>query len=74
MHSQYPIAIIGGTGKSGQYLVKQLIEQTDECHPILVSETDWPGTAISATSLAHFLIEQLSSETYVRKSPLIANG
>jgi uncharacterized protein YbjT (DUF2867 family) len=27
MHSQYPIAIIGGTGKSGQYLVKQLTAQ-----------------------------------------------
>src|ERR1044072_4018518 len=27
MHTQYPIAIIGGTGKSGQYLVKQLIAQ-----------------------------------------------
>lgn len=27
MYSQYPIAIIGGTGKSGQYLVKQLIAQ-----------------------------------------------
>src|SRR6478735_4714651 len=27
MFSQYPIAIIGGTGKSGQYLVKQLIAQ-----------------------------------------------
>lgn len=51
-----------------------LIEQTDELRPILVNETDCPGTAISATSLAHFLIEQLSVETWLRKSPFIANG
>ena len=51
-----------------------LIEQTDEQRPIVVSEIDCAGNGISATSLAHFLIEQLSSETYVRKSPFIANG
>lgn len=51
-----------------------LIEQTDELHTILVNETDCPGTTISSTSLAYFLIEQLSAEIWLRKSPFIANG
>lgn len=51
-----------------------VIEQTGDLRPVLVSETDCPGTTISATSLAHFLIEQLSSEVYNRKSPFIADA
>lgn len=50
-----------------------LIIQTEERFPVTVSLTDCPGDKISATDLAGFLVDQLSSETYVKKSPFIAN-
>jgi putative NADH-flavin reductase len=50
-----------------------LIEQTDEQRKISVSLEDCPGDKISATDLAHFLIMQLSDETYIQKSPFISN-
>lgn len=50
-----------------------LIEQTDETSQISVSLQDCPGDKISATDLANFLIQQLSNEKYVKKSPFIAN-
>jgi len=49
------------------------IEQTDECSQVTVSLTDCRGDKISATSLAYFLIEQLSIREYIKKSPFIAN-
>lgn len=51
-----------------------LIEQTDETSEIKVSLEDCPGDKISATSLANFLISQLSDNAFVKKSPFIANG
>ncbi|MBS1557439.1 MAG: NAD(P)H-binding protein [Bacteroidetes bacterium] len=50
-----------------------LIEQTDESGEIIVSLKDCPGDKISATDLANFLIEQLSTDTFIRKSPFIAS-
>lgn len=50
-----------------------LIEQTDERAPISTSLEDCPGDKISATDLAHFLIDQLSDDRFVKKSPFIAN-
>lgn len=50
-----------------------LIEQTDESGEIIVSLEDCPGDKISATDLANFLIKQLSTDTFVRKSPFIAS-
>lgn len=50
-----------------------LIEQTDEKRQIVSSLNDCPGDKISATDLANFLIEQLSTEKFVRKAPFIAN-
>jgi len=50
-----------------------LIEQTDERRGIQVSLDDCPGDKISATDLAHFLIEQLSTDIYIRQAPFIAN-
>ncbi|MBS1783190.1 MAG: NAD(P)H-binding protein [Bacteroidetes bacterium] len=50
-----------------------LIEQTDEKRQIVVNLEDCLGDKISATSLANFLIEQLSTDKFVRKSPFIAN-
>jgi putative NADH-flavin reductase len=50
-----------------------LIEQTEETYQISVSLEDCPGDKISATDLANFLIEQLSNDLFVKKSPFIAN-
>jgi putative NADH-flavin reductase len=50
-----------------------LIEQTDESGQIIVSLEDCLGNKISATDLADFLIEQLSTATFVKKSPFIAS-
>jgi putative NADH-flavin reductase len=51
-----------------------LIEQTDETGEVNTSLEDCPGDKISATSLANFLISQLTDKKYVRKAPFIANG
>ncbi len=50
------------------------IEQTDEAPSIQINLRDCPGDKISATSLANFLIGQLSDENYIRQAPFIANG
>lgn len=51
-----------------------MIIQTDERFPVEVSLIDCPGENISATDLAVFLVDQLSSDQYVKKSPFIANS
>jgi putative NADH-flavin reductase len=50
-----------------------MIELTDTRNNIKVSLEDCPGDKISATDLAHFLAEQITDETYIRKAPFIAN-
>ena len=49
------------------------IEFTDTKGEIIVSLEDCCGNKISAYDVATFTIEQLSDETYARKSPFIAN-
>lgn len=51
-----------------------MIIQTEEHFPVEVSLMDCPGENISAADLAVFLVDQLSSGTYVKKSPFIANS
>jgi len=51
-----------------------MIEQTDEINEINISLQDCQGDIISATNLANFLIEQLSNDEFVRKSPFIVNS
>ena len=50
-----------------------LIELTEERNPVASNLEDCQGDKISATDLAHFLIEQLTSETFIRKAPFIYN-
>ncbi len=50
-----------------------LIELTDNRQKIVVSLKDCPGDKISATDLAHFLIEQITNTDYSCKAPFIAN-
>ena len=51
-----------------------LIEQTEKRSSVQVSLKDCPGERISATNLAHFLIGQLTDDTYHQKAPFVANG
>lgn len=50
-----------------------MIIQTDDNPDINISTEDCPGDAISATSLAKFVINQVEEDTYLRKAPFIAN-
>jgi putative NADH-flavin reductase len=50
-----------------------VIKQTELNNEITVSLQDCPGTEISATALAHFLVAQLQDNRYFRKAPFIAN-
>lgn len=50
-----------------------VIHQTTEAPPISISLEDSPGNAISATSLARFLIGQLKDTAFLRKAPFIAD-
>lgn len=50
-----------------------LIEPTNERFKINVNLDDCVGDKISATDLAFFLIEQLFSNTFIKKSPFIAS-
>lgn len=50
-----------------------LIELTSERSELKISLEDCAGDKISATDLAHFLIEQLTDTTFIQKSPFIAN-
>ncbi|MGN6646895.1 MAG: NAD(P)-dependent oxidoreductase [Cytophaga sp.] len=50
------------------------IEQTQEAPSIQINLRDCPGDKISATSLANFLVGQLTDESYIRQAPFIANG
>jgi nucleoside-diphosphate-sugar epimerase len=50
-----------------------LINQTDAISEIMVSLTDCPGSSISATNLALFMIKALHSDEYARQAPFIAD-
>ena len=50
-----------------------LIEFTNSRGETIVSLEDCRGNKISATDIATFIIKQLSDDTYVKKSPFIAN-
>ena len=49
------------------------IEFTDAKGETTVSVEDCRGNKISAGDIATFVIQQLSDDTYIRKSPFIAN-
>lgn len=49
------------------------IEQTDELRDICIDLEDCPGSSISATSLAQFLVGQIDAETCYRMAPFVAD-
>lgn len=51
-----------------------LIEFTDARGKVIVNVDDGEGNKISAADIGHFLVDQLSDITYIRKAPFIANG
>lgn len=51
-----------------------LIELTEERYRVNVDLEDCRGDKISATDLACFLIDQLSSDRYIRQSPFLSNS
>lgn len=50
------------------------IEFTDVRSKTLVSLEDCPGNKIGAADIACFVIEQLSADSYIKKSPFITNS
>jgi putative NADH-flavin reductase len=50
-----------------------MIELTDARRVVKTSLADSPGRKVSATDLALFMIDQLSDEQFIRKSPFIAS-
>ncbi len=82
MRKNYPIStankqsefdILSNSNVNWTLVRLPLIELTDESGQIIVSLEDCLGDKISATDLAHFLIEQLTTDTFVKKSPFIAS-
>ena len=50
-----------------------MIEQTDSKRLVKTSLIDSPGRKVSSTDLALFLIDQLSDDRFIRKSPFISS-
>ena len=71
---QQEYTLLSGSGTQWTLIRLPLIEQTDVNSEISISLEDCLGDRISATSLAHFLINQLSDEQYIGKAPFIANA
>lgn len=80
MRENYPISTVNRqieydllvSSKIDWTLVRlPLIEQTDIKGSVKVSLEDCQGDKISATDLAEFLVEQLTSDTYIKKAPFI---
>ena len=50
-----------------------MIQQTDEMPLIVSSLEDCPGDFVSASSLGAWMMDQLTSNEFVRKAPFVAN-
>ena len=80
MYENYPISTkdkqteyeILATSNLDWTLVRlPIIEQTDARNAIKTSLEDCEGDKISATDLAHFLIEQLTDKTFIQQAPFL---
>jgi uncharacterized protein YbjT (DUF2867 family) len=65
--------ILNGSGLDWTLVRLPLIDLTESDLPINISLSDVPGEKISATSLAGFLVKQLTDKTYIKQAPFIAN-
>jgi NAD(P)H-binding len=80
MYENYPIStkdkqseyeILAASNLDWTLVRLPITEQTDARNSIKTSLEDCEGDKISATDLAHFLIEQLSDESFVRQTPFL---
>ncbi len=71
---QLEYALLNESGVDWTLVRLPMIIQTNERNKVISSLEDCPGEKISATDLAHFLIEQLTDRSLIRKAPFIANG
>lgn len=70
---QKTYSILSGSELNWTLVRVPLIEFSDLRNEIKVSLEDCPGDKIGAADIAAFLIDQLSNDQYLRKSPFIAN-
>jgi uncharacterized protein YbjT (DUF2867 family) len=66
--------ILNGSGLDWTLVRLPFIDLTEQELQISISLSDCPGEKISATSLAGFLVKQLTDKTYIKQAPFIANG
>jgi|SRR5450631_3641563 len=66
--------ILNGSGLDWTLVRLPFIDLTEQELQISISLSDCPGEKISATSLAGFLVKQLTDNTYIRQAPFISNG
>jgi putative NADH-flavin reductase len=65
--------ILTGSNLDWTVIRLPLIKQTEALGNIKIRLTDCPGKEISSTDLADFIINQLSDNRFIRKSPFISN-
>ena len=76
------LAIFGGTGKAGQHLIQQTIDEGHEV--VTLAHTPSQGTLvvgyvgdthsrISRADMAAFMLKQLNDDQYLKKSPAVSN-
>jgi putative NADH-flavin reductase len=73
MNKQEEYMMLSGSNVDWTLVRLPLIEQTDFSGKVNISLNDCPGDKISATSLANFLIKQLSDKKYFNQAPFAAN-
>ncbi len=71
---QKEYALLAGSQARWTLLRLPLIVLTNERSKLSVSLEDCPSDKVSATSLAHFLVEQLTDDRYVGQAPFVANA
>ena len=71
---QEEYALLAGSQARWTLVRLPRIELTNERSELSISLEDCPGEMVSAKSLAHFLVEQLTSDQYVGQAPFVANA
>ncbi len=71
---QKEYALLAGSPARWTLLRLPLIVLTNERSKLSISLEYCPSDKVSATSLAHFLVEQLTDDRYVGQAPFVANA
>jgi putative NADH-flavin reductase len=70
---QVEYQLLAGSATDWTMVRLPLITQTDDVSEIVMSLVDCPGSNISATNLALFMIKALNSDEFVKQAPFIAD-